>query len=1053
MERTISIRGARTHNLKGISLDLPHNKLIVVTGVSGSGKSSLVFDTLYAEGQRRFVQSLSTYARMFLERMDRPDVDSISEIPPALALRQKNTIKNARSTVGTVTEISDYLRLLFATLGRTICPRCGGEVTRDSVESAAAHALEGPGIHLFLAPFEPGSRSTAAACEFLAQNGYHRLFVDGTIVETAELLARAVQGVVQSDSQNVGQDVAQNVGQDADALYDAAAHAPADGAREIAAHRANGAVSDAADRVLAERNGSGPLMVVTDRVANDSADAPARVREALEKAFYLGGGRARVVTVIRDNGRMKAVADDAFDRRFNCSRCGTLFPEPTPALFSANSPIGACPECEGFGRTVELDLEKVIPDPGLSLRQGLIAPWRTPAYLEMKTWMLKCARRARVRTAVPFREMTETERIWLLDGEPRDDARNGPEDGGRAADWERWPGVRGFFRWMEKRRYKTHVRILLARYRRFVPCPACGGAKLKPEALNVRVEGMTIAEVGRLAVRELKQWLEQLGGQARAAERAGVVLRELKSRVGYLDEVGLGYLTVERQARTLSGGEAQRIHLASALGSLLTATMYALDEPTVGLHAGDVRRLLGVLRHLRDLGNTVVVVEHDPMMIAGADFTVELGPGGGREGGSLVRAGPPPRGSVAKTAKGAKGAKNVAKNVKTADNPNATTPGRVILMRTLSRERRFTRHDPALRIVGAREHNLKNLDVRIPLGRMVCVTGVSGSGKSTLVEDVLYNNYLRRRGEPVSDVGACDRIEGLELVGEMVHMGQELPARSLRSNPATYLKIYDDIRRLFAQSNEARRLGIQPRHFSFNVDGGRCDKCHGTGTVTIEMHFMADLEVQCDACDGRRFQSHILAIRYQGRNVNEVLALTVDEARGFFGKSPAVTRRLEALSAVGLGYLCLGQATSTLSGGEAQRLKLARFLLADLEPLPAADDGKPLGRVFLLDEPTTGLSSADIRQLLRVLGRLVAEGNTLVVIEHHLEFIAHADYVIDLGPGGGDDGGRVVAAGTPLKVAAAARSLTGRELRGLFGLPASAPRAAARSAKLRASAG
>ena len=1054
VERTISIRGARTHNLKGISLDLPHNQLIVVTGVSGSGKSSLVFDTLYAEGQRRYVQSLSTYARMFLERMDRPDVDSISEIPPALALRQKNTIKNARSTVGTVTEISDYLRLLFATLGRTTCPRCGGEVTRDSVESAAAHALAGPGMHLFLAPFEPGSRSTAAACEFLAQNGYHRLFVDGAIVETAELLGRAVQGIVQDAEQGVAQDAAIGIAEDAAGglTIDGALDAPADAAPANVSHRTNGAAGDAAGGGVrsaspAERNGSGPLMVVTDRVANDSTDAPARVREALEKAFYLGGGRARVVTVVRENGRMTPVADAAFDRRFNCSRCGTLFPEPTPALFSANSPIGACPECEGFGRTVELDLEKVIPDPGLSLRQGLIAPWRTPAYLEMKTWMLKCARRARVRTAVPFREMTEAERVWLLEGEPRDGAHESAHDGARGDDWERWPGVRGFFRWMERRRYKTHVRILLARYRRFVPCPTCGGAKLKPEALNVRVEGITIAQVGRLAVRELKGWLEQLGGQPRAAERAGVVLRELKSRVGYLDEVGLGYLTVERQARTLSGGEAQRIHLASALGSLLTATMYALDEPTVGLHAGDVRRLLGVLRHLRDLGNTVVVVEHDPMMIAGADFTVELGPGGGREGGSLIRAGAPPRARVAKGAKRAKRAED------DANAANGGTPGRVMLMRTLSRERRFTRRDPALRIVGAREHNLKGLDVRIPLGRMVCVTGVSGSGKSTLVEDVLYNNYLRRRGEPVSEVGACDRIEGLELVGEMVHMGQELPARSLRSNPATYLKIYDDIRRLFAQSNEARRLGIQPRHFSFNVDGGRCEKCHGTGTVTIEMHFMADLEVQCDACEGRRFQSHILAIRYQGRNVNEVLGLTVDEARAFFAKSPAVTRRLEALSAVGLGYLCLGQATSTLSGGEAQRLKLARFLLADLEPLPAGQDGKPLGRVFLLDEPTTGLSSADIRQLLRVLTMLVAQGNTLVVIEHHLEFIAHADYVIDLGPGGGEDGGRVVAAGPPLKVAAAARSLTGRELRGLFGLPASAPGAAARSAKLRASAG
>ncbi len=1042
VERTISIRGARTHNLKGISLDLPRDRLIVVTGVSGSGKSSLVFDTLYAEGQRRYVQSLSTYARMFLERMDRPDVDAISEIPPALALRQKNTIKNARSTVGTVTEISDYLRLLFATLGRTTCPRCGGPVTRDTVESAAAHALSGPGMRLFLAPFEPGSRSTAAACEFLAHNGYHRLFIDGAIIETAELLGRAVQTVVRDGASGVDAAAAAEA---APATADCAMNGDAAPASGVAARDASSAAG----------NGAAPLMVVTDRVATDAADAAARVREALEKAFYLGGGRARVVTVVRDNGRLRPVAEAAFDRRFNCSRCGTLFVEPTPALFSANSPIGACPECEGFGRTVELDLEKVIPDSSLSLRQGLIAPWRTPAYQEMKTWMLKCARRARVRAAVPFREMTEAERSWLLDGEPRA-AR---QETARGDEWERWPGVRGFFRWMEKRRYKTHVRILLARYRRFVPCPACGGAKLRPEALNVRVAGMTIAEVGQLAVRELKGWLGRLAQEPSAAERAGVVLRELASRVGYLDEVGLGYLTVERQARTLSGGEAQRIHLASALGSLLTSTMYVLDEPTVGLHAGDVRRLLGVLRHLRDLGNTVVVVEHDPMMIAGADFTVELGPGGGREGGHLVRAGAPAHAAAKRAtrrsgrARAASAGKPLGEGV---DALNGATPGRVMLMRTLARERRFGRRDPALRIVGAREHNLKNLDLRIPLGRMVCVTGVSGSGKSTLVEDVIYNNYLRRRGEPVSEVGACDRIEGLELIGEMVHMGQELPARSLRSNPATYLKIYDDIRRLFAQSNDARRQGIQARHFSFNVDGGRCEKCHGTGTVTIEMHFMADLEVQCDACDGRRFQSHILAIRYQGHNVNQVLGLTIDEARAFFARSPAIVRRLEALSAVGLGYLCLGQSTSTLSGGEAQRLKLARFLLADLEPPPAAAggrQGKPLGRVFLLDEPTTGLSSADTRLLLRVLSRLVAEGNTLIIIEHNLEFIAHADYVIDLGPGGGEDGGRLVAAGPPLKIAAAARSLTGRELRGVFGLPASAQRAAARSARMRASAG
>jgi excinuclease ABC subunit A len=957
LERSISIRGARTHNLRDISLDVPHGRLTVVTGVSGSGKSSLVFDTIYAEGQRRYVQSLSTYTRLFLERMERPDVDSISDIPPALALRQKNTIKNARSTVGTVTEISDYLRLLFASVGKTRCPRCNIEITRDDVESAAARLQDQGGLYMFLAPFETGSRSLAESCAYLIQNGYHRVYHSEQVFETADL-----------------------------------------------AGRINGAA------------GQGPLMVVVDRVAIETGGAQERVREALEKSFYLGSGRARVVRVTRENGAL--IPQDAIelDRRFNCSRCGTAFPEPSPPLFSANSPIGACPECEGFGRTVELDLEKVMPNPRLSLRQGLVAPWRTPAYREMHQWMLKCARRARIRTAVALAEMTTEERAWLLDGEPRREGQN----------WdERWPGVRGFFRWMERRRYKTHVRILLARYRRFVPCPVCGGTKLKPEALNVLVGGKSIAEVGQMPVRNLSGWLKQLGADRTIALRAGVLLRELANRIGYLAEVGLGYLSLERQARTLSGGEAQRIHLASALGSLLSHTLYALDEPTVGLHANDSRNLLGVLRHLRDLGNTVVVVEHDPAMIAGADFVAELGPGGGREGGQLLYAGLPR---------------------KISQNGTGETPGRVLLMSALSRQRRFSRRDPAIRIVGARENNLRGLNVSLPLGRLICITGVSGSGKSTLIENVLYNNYLRHVGEPVSDVGLCDRIEGLERIGAMVHMGQELPARSLRSNPATYLKIYDEIRRIFASSADARRSGIKARDFSFNVDGGRCTRCHGTGTVTIEMHFMADLEVKCDACDGRRFQSHILAIRFQGRNVSEIFDLTVDEARTFFERYPAIVKRLEPLSAVGLGYLQLGQTTSTLSGGEAQRLKLARFMLADLEPPDLDGKGKPLPRMFLLDEPTTGLSSSDIKRLLRVLRRLVTEGNTLVVIEHNLEFIANADYVVDLGPGGGDEGGRIVASGDPLTVAASERSLTGRELRRLFGLPLRASRDAIRSA-------
>jgi excinuclease ABC subunit A len=951
LERSISIRGARTHNLGNLSLDIPHGRLTVVTGVSGSGKSSLVFDTIYAEGQRRYVQSLSTYARLFLERMERPDVDSITEIPPALALRQKNTIKNARSTVGTVTEINDYLRLLFAAVGRTICPRCNLEVTRDTVEGAAASVSATPGRYIFLAPFETGSRSLKEATAYLIENGYHRLHYREEIVETADFAER---------------------------------------------FSGNGSSEP-----------GGPLMVVIDRVGVTADGSAERVREAIDKSFYLGGGRARVLMLAPENGSALPAATIDFDRRFNCSRCGSAYPEPTPALFSANSPIGACSECEGFGRTVELDLEKVIPNPNLSLRQGLVAPWRTPAYAEMQQWMLKSARRAKVRTVASYREMNDEERAWLLDGEERIEGQK----------WdERWPGVRGFFGWLERKRYKTHVRILLAKYRRFIPCPICRGAKLKAEALNVFIEGQSIAQVMQLSVRDMPAWIEGLRKHKEIATRAGVLLRELGNRVGYLNEVGLGYLTLERQGRTLSGGEAQRIHLASALGSLLSGTLYALDEPTVGLHAGDSRRLLGVLRHLRDLGNTVVVVEHDPIMIAGADYVVELGPGGGRQGGKLIRASEP---------------------LKAGLNGNGETPGRVLLMRALAHQRRFTKRDAAVRITGATENNLHKLSVAIPLGRLVCVTGVSGSGKSTLVETVLYNNYLRRAGETVSEIGACERIEGLEQLGEMVHMGQEMPTRSLRSNPATYLKIYDEIRKLFAATPEARRLGVKTRDFSFNVEGGRCDRCHGTGTVTIEMHFMADLEVKCEACDGRRFQSHILGIRFHGKNINQVLDLTIDEAREFFDRNryPAIAKRLEPLAAVGLGYLQLGQTTSTLSGGEAQRLKLARFLLTDLEPPQTGDNGKPLPRMFLLDEPTTGLASSDIKRLLRVLARLVAEGNTLVVIEHNLEFIAHADYVIDLGPGGGDEGGRLVVAGDPLTVAGNDKSQTGIELRRLFGLP------------------
>jgi excinuclease ABC subunit A len=950
LERSIVIRGARTNNLQDLHLDLPLGRFSVVTGVSGSGKSSLVFDTVYAEGQRRYVQSLSTYARLFLDRMQRPDVDTISDIPPALALRQKNAISNARSTVGSITEINDYLRLLFGAIGRTICPQCGGEVARDTVAGACEQIVAAPFAYVFVAPFKIGTRSLAQALTYLAANGYHRLLVDGAVV----------------DAQAAGDNCAEQ----------------------------------------------GSLPVVIDRVVVEGEAAAERVREALEKAFYLGADQARAVRMERAEGSLRAASTMFFDRRFNCSRCAINFPEPNPALLSANSPMGACPECQGFGRTVELDLRKVIPKPNLSLRQGLVAPWRTPAYREMHAWMLECARRRRIRLTAPYQEFTAEERDWLLDGEA----------GERHRDEQRWPGIRGFFKWMERRRYKTHVRILLARYRKFVTCAACGGAKLRPEALNVRIQGRNIADLGRMPIEALAEWIGQLAISRDEAERCAALMRELRARLGYLSAVGLGYLTLDRAARTLSGGEAQRIHLASALGSRLTGTLYALDEPTVGLHARDSRRLLGVLRNLRDIGNSVIVVEHDPLMVREADYLVELGPGGGRDGGNLVYAGAP------------------------ADRPKRAgeePTGRVLLMRAIARERRLGKSDPAVRVIGAAEHNLRDISVSIPLGRMVCITGVSGSGKSTLVEEVLYNNYLARTGAPVSEIGACKRIEGLEMLERMVHMGQEGLSRSTRSNPATYIKLYDSIRKLFAATQDARRAGIEPRHFSFNVAAGRCERCHGMGIVTIEMHFMADLEVKCDACDGRRFQSHVLGVKYRGLNINEVLAMTVDEARGFFARQNQIVERLNTLSAVGLGYLQLGQSTSTLSGGEAQRLRLSAFLL---EKGKAAAREPTAGgrRMFILDEPTTGLANSDIRSLLRVFNRLIGEGHTLLVIEHNLELIANADFVIDLGPEGGNEGGRVVVSGTPLEVAACEASHTGRELRRLFGLPVNA-----RSGKVR----
>ena len=920
MKRAIKIVGARTHNLKGIDCQIPARKITVVTGVSGSGKSSLVFDTLYAEGQRRYVQSLSTYARLFLEQMQRPDVDSISDIPPALALEQKNAIKNARSTVGTVTEVHDYLRLLLTHAGVVRCSECGGEVHSDTVSSAAEELVrirDGQRVAI-TASVDFHGMEPAESRDTLQRQGYGRVVVDEALVALDELEPSALA--------------------------------------------------------------TGRAEVVVDRFAV-SAERTTRAAEGFARAFQIGAGSARVLGL--DDG----VEPLLFTTRFACRACGRDHAVPTPHLFSFNNPLGACPRCEGFGRVVDIDYDKVVPNRRLSLRDGAVVPWSTPAYVDFQQEFLQAAERRGISTQVPFSQLVDEDRKWIFEGDKRS------------------PGVQGFFRWLEERRYKTHVRILLARYRSYRTCPDCAGARLKREALSVRVAGKTIAEMSALPIEKLTRFLKRLGLDATAAARTESVMRELEARLGYLEEVGLGYLTLDRQARTLSGGEAQRIHLASALGSALTDTLYALDEPTVGLHPRDSRRLLKVLRHLTRMGNTVALVEHDPTIIEGADHVIDLGPGGGAGGGNVMYEGKP---------SGLPGRESAT--------------GRLLLIRTVHRQEKRAAKEMdrgSLVIRGARENNLAIDRVEIPLGRFVCVTGVSGSGKSTLVEQVLHENWLLQRGLGGHEAGRCEGIDGFEKIDDVLMMSQAAIGRSARSNPATYLKAYDEIRKLFAATPAARRTKITPGAFSFNTPGGRCEHCQGTGITTLEMHFMADIEVPCDECGGRRFKNNVLDVRYHDRNINEVLAMTVDEAAEFFADRQAIHTRLACLRSVGLGYLTLGQSTSTLSGGEAQRLKLAGFLV---------EEKRGRGSLFIFDEPTTGLHLQDIHTLIGVLDGLVARGHSVLVVEHHTDFIAHADWVIDLGPEGGDKGGRLVVAGPPLEVARCEKSHTGAELKSLLGL-------------------
>ncbi len=926
----ILLKGVRTHNLKNFDLILPHKKLYVLTGVSGSGKSSLAFDTLYAEGQRRYVESLSAYARQFLERMEKPDLDGVSGIPPAIAIEAKNVITNARSTVGTQTEINDYLRVLFARAGKTFCIRCGQAVQKQTPgkagQSLLAEFLSKKAVILF--PLRLGERGGAFLKTFLpelSRQGFTEIFDAGRPLPLAEFKPKIKRG-----------------------------------------------------------RGPFEVQVVVDRLSLETKNRK-RLIDSLELAFRMGKGEASAWIE-------EAHQSLSFSERFRCNGCGIDYREPTPALFSFNHPLGACPACQGFGRVITIDWDRVVPDERKTIEGGAIEPWTKPSAHREFRQLLKFCRRMKIPLERPWRDLSENHRRWILEG-------RGPKE-------QDYFSVKDFFDFLQTKTYKMHVRIFLSRYRGFVPCVACGTRRLKPEALAVRLAGRNIAELSGVSFGELHSFFENFRPGPEEEKKVEPVLLEIRKRVRFLKEVGLSYLTLDRLSRTLSGGEVERIHLATSLGSGLVDTLYVLDEPSIGLHERDNELLIRLLRELRDLGNTVVVVEHDRAMIEAADEVLDLGPFGGEKGGQLVFQGKKEdliRSEDSFTGRYLAGKLEIGWK-KARPDPTALLEGRVI------------------EIVGASEHNLRSLTVRIPLNRFVVVTGVSGSGKSTLIHDILYQNYLKWRGRPVQDLGKVKKLSGFNQIDEMILVDQTPIGRTPRSNPVTYLKAFDEIRKAFGSSEAARRAGFNFRHFSFNVEGGRCEECKGDGRIKVEMHFLADVFIPCEACGGRRFKPEVLEIRYQGKNIHEVLQMTVDEAVEFFRERPLFREKMAPLQKVGLGYLQIGQAAPTLSGGEAQRLKLAYEMTTS-----------SYRRIlYLFDEPTTGLHYRDISFLMNAFEELLERGHSVLVIEHNLEVIRCADWIIDLGPEGGDGGGEVVYTGPRDGILDCPSSHTGRYLKRRF---------------------
>jgi len=944
------VRGARTHNLKNVDVTLPQGKLVVFTGVSGSGKSSLAFDTIYAEGQRRYVESLSAYARQFLERMEKPDVDKIEGICPAIAIRQKNSVRNPRSTVGTTTEIHDYMRLLYARVGRTFCRQCGQEVVRETAEIVAKRLADLPAGARLLIGFQiPVVAIAAATAKEAAAD-----------TDAVDELLEGVEAEVIKPSRNGN--VFDAIGETLDTLQRRGY------GRLLVDGRA--VPFDEIDRAALKNRTA--LDVIVDRIKIEG-DLRSRLTDSIETSYREGGGAAFAVVIGGD--RIE------FSERFECRPCGIAYETPQPRLFSFNNPFGACPTCHGFGNVIELDMALVIPDPSKSINQGAIEPWSKPHYRAQLAELKRAARRSGIRLDVPWSELTGEERTFVIEG-----------DGA-------YDGIRGFFRWLERKKYKVHVRVFLSRYRGYLACPDCGGARLRREARDVRVGGRTVDAVSALTVLGAQQFFATLELTEKESVVAEKVLREIRRRLSFLGNVGLDYLSLDRLSSTLSGGESQRINLATSLGSALVGTLYVLDEPSIGLHSRDNRRLIDILQQLRDQGNTVIVVEHDEDMIRVADHVVDIGLGAGEQGGKIVYSG---------------------------DYQGLLQESRSLTAKYLRNELAIPVPSPRrkglshkLRLKGATEHNLKDVDIAIPLNALTCVTGVSGSGKSTLVHDVLYAAIKRAKGDWDRRVGSHRELLGLEFITDVVLVDQTPIGRTPRSNPVTYLKAFDPIRELFALTKDAKSRGLTASHFSFNVPGGRCEACQGEGEVRVEMQFLADVFVPCEQCDGMRFKPQVLEVRYRGKTIHHVLDMTVREALAFFSTSPKVLRRLQVLDEIGLGYLRLGQPATTLSGGEAQRIKIAAHL--------ASFGGERL--LYILDEPTTGLHFDDIAKLLAAFKKLVEAGHTLLVIEHNLDVVKTADYVIDLGPEGGEAGGHVIATGTPEQVAQVEASYTGQALR------------------------